>query len=307
MSESNLLIVGSIGLDTIETASSKVERVLGGAAVYSAVAAAPFCTPAIIGVVGDDFPAEHREMLTHKGIDVSGMDTKPGKTFFWHGRYEEDMNNRVTLDTQLGVFGEFSPSLSDAHKKIPNVFLANIHPQLQLDVLDSMKSDPFVAMDTMNLWIETTPDLLNKVIERVNMLFVNDEEARMLTGKTTVLDAADTLLTRGPEIVVIKKGDAGAVLFRKDDIFSVPALFLRNVKDPTGAGDTFAGGLMGFLARENSTQVDAMRQAAVLGTVMASFTVEDFSLNKLGDVLHSDIHERISTLKNLTAFLDIKL
>lgn len=302
MTDSKLLIVGSIGMDTIETPQEKVERVLGGAAVFSATAACQFTPTSVVGVVGDDFPAEYEKLMQDKGIDLSCVDKKPGQTFFWHGRYHEDMNQRDTLDTQLGVFGEFEPNISAEHRKIPNVFLANIHPQLQLDVLDTMEGNPFVGLDTMNLWIENTPDLLRKVIERVNLIIVNDEEAKMITGKTTVLDAADALLDMGPELAVVKKGDAGAMLFSKEQIFSTPAVPLRTAKDPTGAGDTFAGGMMGYIAHRGQPNFATFKQAAVVGTVMASFTVEDFSLNKIAHVKPEHIRERIEKILEITLF-----
>lgn len=307
MTDAKLLIVGSIGLDTIETPTERVERVLGGAAVFSACASARFSKTAVVGVVGDDFPREYETLMVNQGIDLSCMDKQKGATFFWHGRYHADMNNRDTLDTQLGVFGEFQPKISDSHRAIPYVFLANIHPQLQLDVLDAMQGAPFVGMDTMNLWIDTTPDLLKQVIERVNLIFVNDEEAKMITGKTSVLEAAEALLGMGPKIAVIKKGDAGAMLFTKDAVFSTPAVPLRIAKDPTGAGDSFAGGMMGYIARRGDQTFDIFKQAAVVGTVMASFTVEDFSLNKLVNVSEVDIRSRIHQLTEMTVFEPVAL
>ncbi len=307
MTDSQLLIVGSIGLDTIETPTDKVERVLGGAAVYSACASSHFAPSAIVGVVGDDFPAEHEQMLKDKNINLECMEKTPGNTFFWHGRYLDNMNDRETLDTQLGVFGEFSPRVSESHANLPYLFLANIHPQLQLDVLDAMKGKPYTAADSMNLWIDTTPDLLKQVISRVDALFVNDEEAKMITGKTAVTPAAQAILDMGPSLAIIKKGDAGAMLITKNDVFSVPAVPLDVVKDPTGAGDTFAGGMMGHIASKGDTSFDTLKQAAVLGTVMASFTVEDFSLNRLGTVTKGDIRGRIEQLKRMTTFEDISV
>ncbi|MFB3789656.1 MAG: PfkB family carbohydrate kinase [bacterium] len=302
MTSPRLLIVGSIGLDTIETPRASVERVLGGAAVFAASAACYFAVPAVVGVVGDDFPPEHEALLRAQGVDLTCVDKKPGKTFFWHGRYEDDMNNRVTLDTQLGVFGDFAPRIDPPYDRIATVFLANIHPQLQLDVLDAMRGSPLTAADSMNYWIRTTPDLLNKVIQRVGIFFVNDEEARMLTNRQTIRSAADALLSMGPQLVVIKRGDAGAGLFTRESEFFVPALPLRQVVDPTGAGDAFAGGMMGYLARRSGRSFAAMKQAAVAGTVMASFGVEDFSLNRLAHVTKRNIEERIGRIRDLCAF-----
>ncbi len=301
MSQSTLLIVGSIGLDTIETATERVERVLGGAACYAACSSCYFASTAIVGVVGDDFSEKYENLLKAKSIDLTCLEKTPGKTFFWHGRYELDMNNRQTLDTQLGVFADFSPKIPASHAAIPNLFLANIHPQLQLDVLDAMQGKPLVAADTMNLWINTTPDLLKKVIERVNIMFINDDEARMITGQTTIPKAANAIRKMGPQVAVIKRGDAGAMVFFEDDVFCVPAIPIT-ANDPTGAGDTFAGGLMGYIAKQGSLSKQTLRQAAVIGTVMASFTVEDFSLNRLSTVSAQDIQNRVEQLRSLSAF-----
>ncbi len=306
MTTPNLLIVGSIGLDTIETSSTRVDRVLGGAACYAACSSSHFTPSAIVGVVGDDFPKEHEEMLLSKSIDLTCLEKTPGKTFFWHGRYEEDMNNRETLDTQLGVFAEFSPKIPESHASMPFLFLANIHPQLQLDVLDAMKGDPLTAADTMNLWIDTTPDLLKKVIERVDIMFINDDEARMITGKTTIPGAAESIMKMGPKTAVIKRGDAGAMIFCQDDVFCVPAIPIT-ANDPTGAGDTFAGGMMGYIAKQGKLTSQTVRQAAVLGTVMASYTVEDFSLNRLATINAADIQNRIERIRQLSAFDPISL
>lgn len=306
MSNSNLLIVGSIGLDTIETAAERVDRVLGGAACYSACSSCHFTPTAIVGVVGDDFPTEHENLLQSKSVDLTCVEKKPGKTFFWHGRYEADMNRRETLDTQLGVFGDFSPKIPTSHASIPYLFLANIHPQLQLDVLDAMQGKPLAAADTMNLWINITLDLLKKVIERVDIMFLNDDEARMITGQTTIPKAAESMRKMGPKAVVIKRGDAGAMVFFEDDIFCVPAI-PTTAKDPTGAGDTFAGGMMGYLARQGKLDSQTLRQAAVIGTVMASYTVEDFSLNRLACVTADDIRKRVETIRSLSHFEPVSL
>lgn len=304
MNTPDLLIVGSIGLDTIETASEKAERILGGAASYSACAASHFAKPAIVGVVGDDFPSDYEELFRSKSIDCACMEKKKGKTFFWHGRYEADMNVRETLVTELGVFGEFSPTIPKSHTSIPYLFLANIHPQLQLDVLNAMEQHPFTAADTMNLWINITNDLLREVIGRVDLMFLNDDEARMITQQTTIPRAAKAIQDMGPRAVVIKRGDAGAMVFYEDDVFCVPAIPIT-AKDPTGAGDTFAGGMMGYIAHRGEITSMVLRQAAVIGTVMASFTVEDFSLNRLNSVKRTDIENRIERMKRLTMFDDI--
>lgn len=306
MDKANLLIVGSIGLDTIETASKRAERVLGGAACYSACAACRFAPTSIVGVVGDDFPPEHEEMLRSNSIDLTCIEKQPGKTFFWHGRYEDDMNIRETLDTQLGVFADFSPKIPPSHASAPFLFLANIHPQLQLDVLDAMQRKPLAAADTMNLWINTTPDLLKKVIERVDIMFLNDEEARMITGTTTIPNAAQAIQAMGPKAAVIKRGDAGVMVFFEDDVFCLPAI-PTTANDPTGAGDSFAGGMMGYIAAQGGLTNPILRQSAAIGTVMASLTVEDFSLNRLIAANSNDIRDRVERLRSLSSFEPIAL
>lgn len=307
MTNANLLIVGSFGLDTITTPYGVAERVLGGTSVYASCSSSNFTPSAIVGVIGTDFPKEHEDFLLSKHIDLTCLEKKEGKTFFWKGRYEGDMNSAISEDTQLGVFAEFAPKIPASHQSIPFLFLGNIHPQLQLDVLDAMKNKPIVAADSMNYWIQGTPDLLKKVISRVDIMLVNDMEAQMISGKTHLLEAADAIRAMGPKVVVIKKGSNGAMLFFEGGIFSVPAIPLRTAKDPTGAGDTFAGGMMGYIARQGNIEPATLKQSAVIGTVMASFTVEDFSLNRLGFVKKEEITERIGVLRSLSAFDDISI
>ncbi len=307
MVDSNLLIVGSVALDSVRTPFGEVDRVLGGTAVYASTSASHYCKPAVVGVVGEDFPQEHEDTLKSKGVDTTLLEKTKGKTFHWKGYYEGDMNEAITEDTQLGVFEQFSPKITDKYANVPFVFLGNIHPQLQLNVLEQLKGKPVVGMDTMNLWINNTRKELDEVIKRVTMLFVNDGEAALLTGKSSVLHAADDLLEMGPEIVIIKKGSHGAMVFTKDNIFSVSAIPLRTAKDPTGAGDTFAGGMMGYLGKLGDTSELSLRQSAVVGTVMASFTVEDFSLNRLGAVTPKEVAERIEVLRRLSDFGNITL
>ncbi len=307
MSQPNLLIVGSVGLDTIHTPLESVERVLGGTAVFASCAASYLCKPGIVGVVGDDFSKEYEDLLLDKDVDLTCLERVPGKTFFWEGRYETDMNIRTTLDTQLGVFADFSPKIPGSHSSVPFLFLGNIHPQLQLDVLNKMSGNPIVAADTMNFWMTDTLELLKEVVSRVDIMLVNDSEAKQLTGKTDVLTAADELLDMGPQLVIIKKGDHGAMLFGKNEICVVPAVPLRTAKDPTGAGDTFAGGMMGYLARCGKCDFAVMRQALVMGTVMASFTVEDFSVNRLASIDKQMITDRIQHIRDLSLFEEIVL
>lgn len=308
MTDSQLLIVGSVGLDTVKTPFGKVERVLGGTASFASCSSSHFAKTSIIGVVGSDFPAEHSEMLASKQIDLTCLERVEGKTFFWQGYYEGDMNEAITEDTQLGVFAEFSPKIPDSHTSIPFLFLGNIHPQLQLDVLKRMSEKPVVAADTMNFWIQGgTLDLLKEVVKGVDIMLVNDGEARMLSGKSNLLDAAQDIMNQGPKAVVIKKGSHGAMLFMGDKIFNVPAIPLRTAKDPTGAGDTFAGGMMGYLASKGTFDFNTMKQAIVAGTVMASFTVEDFSLFRLSKVEKPEIKERLALMKELTHFDEVSL
>lgn len=307
MVDAKLLIVGSVALDSIRTPYGNGERVLGGTAVYASCAASHYTKAAVVGVVGEDFPSEHEQMLLSKAIDLTCLEKAAGRTFFWKGYYEGDMNQAITEDTQLGVFGDFSPKIPDTHANVPFLFLGNIHPQLQLDVFEKMKGNPVVAMDTMNLWITITPELLQQVIRKVQILFVNDGEARLISGKVNLLEAAADLLNMGPKVLVIKKGSHGAMLFTADGIFQVPAIPLLNAKDPTGAGDTFAGGMMGYLARQGNIDNATLRQAVVVGTVMASFTVEDFSLNRLGVVTKPEIEERIKMIRDLSRFEEIRL
>lgn len=307
MTDANLLIVGSVGLDTLKTPFGSADRVAGGTAVFASTSASYLCKPAIVGVVGNDFPAEHEETLKSKGIDLTCLEHKEGRTFHWVGRYEGDMNAAITEDTQLGVFADFKPNIPASHQKLPYVFLGNIHPQLQLDVLDRVEGNPVVAADTMNLWIDITLDQLREVVSRVNIMLVNDGEAAMLTRKTNLLDAADAILAMGPKAVIIKKGSNGAMLFMEDEIFCVPAIPLKTAKDPTGAGDTFAGGMMGLLTRLNRFDFDSMKRAVVMGTVMASFTVEDFSLGRIGNVNPAEIKDRLDLVRKLTFYGDIDL
>ncbi len=307
MTDSSLLIVGSIGLDTVRSPYGQVENVLGGTAIYASCAASSVCSPALVGVVGDDFPQKHVQLLESKNIDLTCLEYTPGKTFHWKGYYEGDMNAAITEDTQLGVFGEFSPKIPESHCSIPFLFLGNIHPQLQLDVLNRMEGNPVVAADTMNFWINGTPELLDQVVRRVQIMLVNDGEAMMLTKKTNLHDAADSILDMGPKVVVIKKGSHGATLFAKDWMFTIPAIPLRTAKDPTGAGDTFAGGMMGYLAKTGELNPSNLRRSLVMGTVLASYTVEDFSLNRLAAVDREAIRDRVDLLRDLTSFEPLDL
>lgn len=299
----SILVVGSVAYDDLETPAGKRENVLGGAATHFSAAASFFTKVHIVGVVGSDFEAAHIDFFKSRGIDVSGLTVKTdGKTFKWAGHYLKDLNQAETLDTKLGVFATFDPELSDHHRRRPFLFLANIHPELQLKVLNQMEKPRLVAMDTMNLWINTARENLQKVIERVDLIFVNDGEARLLTGESNVTLAARKIMSFGPKYVVIKRGEYGAMFFSGENIFVAPALPLARVVDPTGAGDTFAGGFLGYVAREDRLDDATFRRAVVCGSVIASFQVEDFGLERLKRLSNPEIGSRFDSLRQLAHF-----
>lgn len=299
---SSLLVVGSVALDSVETSLGRRDEILGGAASYSCYAASFFTATRLVGVVGTDFPTMHEDFLRKQGIDLAGLERVPGRTFRWAGRYAADFNTRTTLDTQLNVFESFKPKLPAAWTDTPFVFLANIDPVLQLGVLSQVRKPRFSACDTMNFWIGGKRDDLLRVLERVDMLLLNDEEARQLSGQSSLPAAAKAISALGPKAVVIKRGDAGALLFQGNDVFAAPAFPLDNVVDPTGAGDSFAGGFMGYLARTGDTSPAGVRSALVAGTVLASFCVEDFSLDRFRGLTPVDIRARIGAFADLVRF-----
>jgi sugar/nucleoside kinase (ribokinase family) len=301
-SSNPLLVVGSVALDTVETSQGKRDEILGGAASFSCYAASFFTPTRLVGVVGTDFPTAHEDFLRGHGIDLGGLERVPGRTFRWAGRYAADFNTRTTLDTQLNVFEAFKPKLPAAWSETPFVFLANIDPVLQLEVLTQVKQPRFSACDTMNFWISGQRADLVRVLERVDMILLNDEEARQLSGHASLPAAARAISALGPKAVVIKRGDAGALLFQGDDVFAAPAFPLDNVVDPTGAGDSFAGGFMGYLARTGDTSPTGVRSALVAGTVLASFCVEDFSLDRFRTLDASAIRARIAAFASLVRF-----
>ncbi|NTX06740.1 sugar kinase [Myxococcus sp. CA051A] len=302
----SLLVVGSVALDSVETPFGQKEDVLGGSATYFSTSASFFTPARIVAVVGEDFPEAHVSFLKGRGIDLEGLTRVPGRTFRWKGRYGYELNEAKTLDTQLNVFQTFSPELPAAYRDTPYVFLGNIHPELQARVVDQVRSPKLVAADTMNFWIQGSREALLKTLQRVNLLFVNDAEARQLAGEHNVVKAARAILGMGPQRVVIKRGEYGALLFEKDHVFACPAFPLAEVFDPTGAGDTFAGGFMGALATATS-DIDStvLRRAMVMGSVMASFTVEKFSLERLREVTHPEIRARFAEFRKLTHFDDL--
>ncbi|XXF81361.1 PfkB family carbohydrate kinase [Myxococcaceae bacterium GXIMD 01537] len=302
----SLLVVGSVALDSVETPFGMKEDVLGGSATFFSTSASFFTPSKVVAVVGEDFPQAHLDFLQGRGIDLAGVTREAGRTFRWKGKYGWQLNEAQTLDTQLNVFQSFSPKLPESYRSAEYVFLGNIHPELQAQVLDQVKGPRLVAADTMNFWINGSREALLKTLKRVDLLFVNDAEARQLAGEHNVVKAARCILSMGPSRVVIKRGEYGAILFEKEHIFACPAFPLADVFDPTGAGDTFAGGFMGMLATsQGNHEHGVLRRAMVMGSVMASFTVEKFSLERLRDVTQAEIHARYADFKRLTHFDDL--
>lgn len=297
----DLLIVGSVAYDTVETPAHTAERVLGGSASFIGATAAAWCRPGVVAVVGDDFRDEDVAFLRRAGVALDGLQQRAGKTFFWAGRYDRHLISRDTLATELGVFADFEPEIPAAWRSAPFVFLGNIAPSLQLRVLDQVEAPRFVGLDTMNFWIEGARSELDEVIARVDGLFCNDEEAELLTGHRSVLQAGRALQARGPRLVVIKRGEHGSLTFAGDDLFFAPAYPLEEVQDPTGAGDTFAGGFMARLAAGDGEGPVTLRAAAVLGTIMASFCVEGFSVDGLRAASPERVAERIAMLAQLVS------
>lgn len=305
---SKVLIVGSIGLDTLETPFGKRDDVLGGSVSYASIAASLFSPINMVGVVGQDFPSIYVDLFKSRGININGLECKEGNTFKWKGYYEYDMNQAHTLDTQLNVFADFNPVLPEEYIDSDFVFLANIHPALQLNVLDQIKSPKFTMVDTMNLWISTTKKELIEVIKRVNLVLLNEGEARQLCETPNLVAAANQILEMGPDFVIIKKGEHGALMFDKaGEIFSSPAYPLELIKDPTGAGDTFAGGFIGYLAHEGEVNSCNLRKAVIIGSALASFTAEDFSLDKLKTISFADLQERYCEFERLSSFESIDI
>lgn len=298
-----MLVVGSVAYDTVDTPSGKNDHQLGGSATYFSMASSYLTDVAVVAVVGQDFDLADRAMLSDRGIDTSGLEQVDGKTFRWSGSYREDLNSAITLETQLNVFADFAPELSEVHRESPFLFLANIDPNLQASVLAQMTRRPkLIACDTMNLWIDISRPALVSLIERVDVLLINEAEALQLTGRDGVASAAQSVLEGGLRAVVIKRGEYGAVVFHRDFTFAVPAYPLTTVVDPTGAGDSFAGGFLGYLASVDDTGADAIRRAAVVGSVMASFTVESYGLDRLRSLSASDIDARFDAFVELTRF-----
>lgn len=299
-----LLVVGSLGLDTVATPFDKVEEALGGSATYISLASSYFCAPIdIVGIVGDDFPKQYVNLLEQHNINLDGLQIiEGGKTFRWSAKYHYDLNVRDTLLTELNVFENFDPIIPENLKKSKYVCLGNIDPILQMRVLDQLSDSPFVVCDTMNYWIEGMKDELLKLLKRVNVLIINDSEARLLAHEPNLIKSAKTIREMGPEILIIKKGEHGALLFTEDIVFSAPAYPLEMIYDPTGAGDTFAGGFVGYLYRTQDTNPENLKCAVIYGSAMASFCVERFSTKGLEELSYLRIQDRFREFKNLSRF-----
>jgi sugar/nucleoside kinase (ribokinase family) len=302
-----LVVVGSVALDSVEANGSVHDDVLGGSGSFFCTAASHFAPVKLVAVVGEDFPPQHLAFLKSRGIDLGGVEQRPGKTFRWKGRYSTDLASRETLDTQLNVFADFKPVLPTDWRDAEFLFLGNIHPTLQLDVLEQIKQPRLVAMDTMNFWIEGQPAALAKVLEKVDLLVINDEEARLLSREHNLPKAARAIRAMGPKTVIVKRGESGALLFHEHGVFAAPAFPLERVVDPTGAGDTFAGGFVGYLARVRDLSPQAVRRAMFYGSVMASFCVEDYSLDRLRTLAEGDVEGRYRAFRDLTHFEDVRL
>ncbi|MFC7446181.1 PfkB family carbohydrate kinase [Mesoflavibacter profundi] len=300
-----LVIVGTVAFDAIETPFGKTDKILGGAATYIGLSAANFnVDTAAVSVVGGDFPQEYLDLLKDRDINIEGVEiVKDGKTFFWSGKYHNDMNSRDTLATELNVLADFNPIVPDNYKDSDVVMLGNLHPIVQIGVLVQMTKKPkLVVLDTMNFWMDTALDQLHEVIKRVDVITINDEEARQLTGEYSLVVAARKIHEMGPKYVVIKKGEHGALLFHNDNVFYAPALPLEEVFDPTGAGDTFAGGFAGYLASTGDVSFENMKNAVIYGSTLASFCVEKFGTERMLTLTEDEVNKRLQQFKNLTQF-----
>jgi sugar/nucleoside kinase (ribokinase family) len=303
-SSSGLLIVGSVAFDSIETPFGKVNKTLGGSASYFSLAASFFARPSVVAVVGDDFTGRERKILESKKNDLSGLETAKGKSFHWGGKYSFDLNNRKTLFTHLNVFENFRPKLLPHHKTASYVFLGNIHPKLQLEVLSQIKKPKLVGLDTMNFWIEKAPKDLKKILKLADIFVINDSEARELSAEHNLVKAAKKIIAmmgKKPTLI-IKQGEYGLLMFQQGKIFHLPGFPLEDVIDPTGAGDSFAGGMFGYLAKIGELDWENLKRACVAGSVLASFAVEELGTNRLGQITQSDIFKRVAEFKKLTNF-----
>jgi sugar/nucleoside kinase (ribokinase family) len=298
----DILVIGSVAFDSVETPFGRGDDVLGGSATYFSTSASFFTGVQLVAVVGEDFPDEPRQFLTSRGVDLAGLQTRPGKTFRWKGRYGYDLNEAHTLETHLNVFETFHPELPESYRQAKFVFLANIDPELQLEVLQQVEKPKLIACDTMNFWIDGKRDALVRTLGHVDILVINEAEVRQLADEANLVKASRSVLTMGPKTLVVKRGEYGVLVFTEHSIFSAPAYPLEEVFDPTGAGDTFAGGFMGYLAATNNLSDETIRKATVFGSVMASFTVEAFSLDRLRKLTWAEIEDRFRHFQTLTAF-----
>ncbi|MCM4154922.1 PfkB family carbohydrate kinase [Gramella sp. AN32] len=301
---SKLLIVGTVAFDAIETPFGKTDKILGGAGTYIGLSASNFhIDSAVVSVVGDDFPQEYLDLMQNNNINIEGIEiVKGGKTFFWSGKYHNDLNTRDTLDTQLNVLADFDPVVPEEFKDSEYVMLGNLHPLVQLSVLEQVKNPKLVVLDTMNFWMDHTLNDLKRVISKVDVIAINDEEARQLSGEYSLVKAAREISKMGPAYVVIKKGEHGALLFHKNEIFFAPALPLEEVFDPTGAGDTFAGGFIGYLAKTDDISFENMKNAIIYGSNLASFCVEKFGTERMQNLTSEEIKKRLDEFQKLTKF-----
>ncbi len=297
-----LVIVGSLAFDTIETSYGRRERIVGGSSTYCALAASFFTQPGIVSVIGEDFPEETIDFFKKRNIDLEGVSKEAGPTFHWEARYGLDPNQRKTIKTELNVFENFKPVLPTKYKKVDILFLGNIDPDQQDDILVQVEHPKLVAMDTINLWINTKPESVLKVLEKVDIFFANEEEIKLLTKQTNLIKAGKRLMEMGPSFIAMKKGEHGALIMGQEFVFGVMAHPCEEVVDPTGAGDAFAGGFLGYLDKVKSFDQEAIRKAAVYGSVMASFVIEDFGIDRFKSLSPSEIEERYNTLKKLVSF-----
>lgn len=302
-----ILVVGSVALDSVKTPFGQVEEALGGSAVHFSAAASFFSKIQLVGVVGKDFPLSELDFLEKRGVDLSGLEVRDGKTFRWKGEYGFDLNTAKTLETHLNVFADFSPKVPPLLQEPAVLFLGNIHPRLQKKVLDQIRRPELVALDTMNFWIEGEPVALRETISKVDLVVINEGEARQLAKQDSLLRASRIIREWGPQTVVIKRGEYGALLFHAEEVFSAPGLPLESVKDPTGAGDSFAGGFLGYLASQKDLHFEAMKRAVIVGSAMASFNVEDFSCRRLRELSRAEISNRIAAFRKLSHFGEIRI
>lgn len=299
---SPIVVVGSVALDSVRTPYGEAVEALGGSASYFSLAASRFAPVKVVAVVGQDFPAEHRGLFEDRGIDLSGLETADGRTFRWRGEYAAELGHAHTLETQLNVFSTFHPHLTETHRAAPFLFLANIDPELQLEVRRQMRGPRMVVSDTMNYWIARKPERVLEVLREVDIAMLNEEEALALSGETQLARAADRLLEQGARAVIVKKGEHGATYRSRGDHFLIPAFPVESLRDPTGAGDSFAGGFIGWLARCGRLDGDALRQALACGAAMASFAIEDFSPRRLTEIALADVEGRLEALHRMVTF-----